>query len=42
MQHAAARTPRALRLVSEFFIEASQEQEKLRTLQVNMAHLNGL
>jgi hypothetical protein len=38
----AARTPRALRLVSEFFIEASQEQEKLRTLQVNMAHLNGL
>ena len=26
----------------EFFIEANQEQEKLRTLQVNMAHLNGL
>ncbi len=42
MKHAAARTPCTLRLGSEFFIEAYQKQEKLRTLQVNMAHLNGL
>jgi hypothetical protein len=42
MKRAAARTPCTPRLGSEFFIEASQEQEKLRTLQVNMAHLNGL
>jgi predicted small metal-binding protein len=42
MEHAATWAPRALRLGCEFFIEANQEQEKLRTLQVNMAHLNGL
>jgi hypothetical protein len=42
MEHAAAWAPCTLRLGSEFFIEANQEQEKLRTLQVNMAHLNGL
>ena len=42
MEHAAAGTATGMRLGCEFFIEASQEQEKLRTLQVNMAHLNGL
>jgi len=42
MEHAAAWAPRTLRLGCELFIEAYQKQEKLRTLQVNMAHLNGL
>ena len=31
-----------LRLGGKFFIQANQEQEKLRTLLINMAHLNGL
>jgi hypothetical protein len=42
MEHAAAGTATGLRLGCEFFIEASQKEEKRARLQLNMAHLNGL
>jgi len=42
MEHAATGTARGLCLGCEFFIEASQKEEKRACLQLNMAHLNGL
>ncbi|AVR88458.1 hypothetical protein Tharo_1534 [Thauera aromatica K172] len=42
MERAATGTPHGLCLGCEFFIEASQKEEKRVRLQLNVAHLSGL